>query len=108
MRRLPNRLARVETESEATAYLKSLGFYACERILLRERVVFVAADPVRSQSGMLAFRKAILIRRFHYSWTILELKPKVPPPVHPFVTLQEACDEVAAILGRAFRIPVEA
>src|SRR5215831_21165218 len=63
-------LSQMNTREEAIVYLKSLGFYACERILSGERVVFVAAESV-SSLGMMTFRRAVVISRFNYLWTIL-------------------------------------
>ncbi len=98
----------MNTLAEAIAYLKSLGFYACERLLSEERVVFVGAGPVVSRSGMIAFKKGVYIERCNDLWTILDMKPPFPESVRPLTSLQEACDDAAALLGYVLRIPVTA
>ncbi len=98
----------MNTRAEAIAYLKSLGFYACERLWSRERVVFVGAEPVVSQSGMMAFKKGVYIQRWNDLWTILDMKPPFPVSTRPPTSLREACDDAAALLGYVFRIPVMA
>jgi hypothetical protein len=98
----------MNTRVEAIAYLKSLGFYACERVLSQERVVFVGAEPVRSPSGMIAFKKGAYIRPFNDLWIMLDMEPQFRASVRQPTSLREACDDAATLLGCKFVIPVTA
>ncbi len=98
----------MNTRGEAIAYLKSLGLCTCERLVSGERVVFVGAGPVLSQSGMIAFKRGAYIRRVNDLWTVLPMQPLFPGSVRLPTSLQEACDDAAALLGYVLRIPVTA
>lgn len=102
----------MKTPAEAVAYLKSLGVYACERVLSQELVVFVAAEPVVSPSGMVAFKKGVYLRRVSALWTVMEMNPQSPFSLPRLTSLREACDTAAAQLGYKLvpprRIPVAA
>jgi hypothetical protein len=92
----------MNTRTEAIEYLKRLGFYACERILSRERAVFVGAQPIISQSGMVAFKKGVYICPINYLWTILDMEPQFCASVRQPMSLREACDAAALQLGYKF------
>ncbi len=96
----------MNTLPEAIQYLNSLGFYACERLISGERVVFAGAEAVSCVSGELIFKKGLYIRRVNNSWTIVVMEPTIAAPFTTPGTLREACDEAAALLGYVFHIPV--
>lgn len=91
----------IQSRSEAERYLKALGFHADERTWAAGETVLVAADPIDSGMGPVAYRYALYICPTEHGWSIED--PEHRDVRRQDFSLREACDTAIALLNDSSR-----
>jgi hypothetical protein len=88
----------MNTRAEAVKYLHSFVFYAMERTWSMGETIFVAAEPINTDSvNPVSFRKALYVYPRNGLWSVDDMRGHKPSDPR-CVPLQEACNIAMAIL----------